>query len=72
MEENMDSTNEFVCLESEGFFLHEYTPIELLGNAKNSIVEAIVLSARLPEEIEHKLHEAFLLISIAQEYLYSN
>lgn len=50
----------------------ELNPIELLGFAKNNLIEAINKTADIPKEYQDKLHYAMKLIDEVQEYLYQN
>ena len=63
----------------DNLFFQELNPIELLGYAKNNIVEAkdYIIEAKdkadnLPKEYMEKLNTALLLIDNVQEYLFDN
>lgn len=49
----------------------EISPIELLGYAKNNIVEVEDRVLKLPQEYTDKLSQAYRLLDEVQEYLYS-
>lgn len=51
-------------------YLLTVTAIELLGEAKNALVEAEAKEADLPPDMGSKLHQAYRLIDEVQEYLY--
>lgn len=64
----MNENNEMFT-ESLDYYL-EVTAIELLGEAKNTLVEAEAKEADLPPDMGSKLHQAYRLIDEVQEYLY--
>ena len=56
--------------------MHEFynaaiSPIELLGYAKNYIVDVEEQRIDLPDEVQNKLLLAYQFLTIAQEYLYN-
>ena len=54
-------------------YFWEPNSIELLGYAKNSIVEARdKVSEKVPEKHLDKLRNAYALLSDVQEYIYNN
>lgn len=48
------------------------TPIELLGYAKNNIIESRWKIENLPCDYEMKLNKAYTLLDEVQEYLFSH
>lgn len=64
----MNENNEMFT-ESLDYYL-AVTAIELLGEAKNALVEAEAKEADLPPDMGSKLHQAYRLIDEVQEYLY--
>lgn len=56
----------------DNLFFQELNPIELLGYAKNNIVEVKDKADNLPKEYMEKLNTALLLIDNVQEYLFDN
>lgn len=50
----------------------ESNPIELLGCAKNEIVEVSVIVHTLPQELKEKLQAAYWYLHEVQEYLYDD
>lgn len=61
--------NKEIHTESLDYYL-AVTAIELLGEAKNALVEAEAKEADLPPDMGSKLHQAYRLIDEVQEYLY--
>lgn len=55
----------------EDFYNQEKSPIELLGYAKNYILDVQEQRIDLPYEKENYLLAAYQLLTIVQEYLYS-
>ena len=53
-------------------YLYEPSEIELLGYAKNEILEAMQIITCLPKELREKLHLAYILIDDVQEYLFEH
>lgn len=47
-------------------------PIELMGYAKNNIVEAASKAENLPYRYTLKLRKAYILLNNVQEYLYNH
>lgn len=58
--------------EGESCFEFSPSPIELLGYAKNNILEAKENIGELPDEYSLQLKKAFYLLNEVQEYLYKN
>lgn len=56
----------------EIYELHPISAIELLGYAKNNIVEAKVTEDGLPEKYQLLLTSAYNILNTVQEYLYNN
>lgn len=52
--------------------LHEPCPIELLGYAKNDIVEAKRLAYTLPKEQIDQLSKAYAILDGVQEYIFND
>ena len=50
----------------------EPNSIELLGYAKNSIIEAKDKVSKVPQKYLDKLHNAYTLLTDVQEYLFNN
>ena len=57
---------------ADDFYPLSITPIELIGYAKNDIVDAQELIPMLPMEYRRKLKQAYILLNEVQEYLYKN
>lgn len=57
---------------ADDFYPLSITPIELIGYAKNDIVDAQELIPMLPTEYSRKLKQAYILLDEVQEYLYNN
>ncbi|MCM1062712.1 MAG: hypothetical protein NC452_20895 [Eubacterium sp.] len=55
----------------DNFFDEEINPIELLGYAKNNILDVLEARIHLPCEVENRLHMAYEFLTIVQEYLYN-
>ena len=53
-------------------FEHEYTPIELIGLAKNYIVQTMEVIDQIAPEYSAGLSQAYALLHEVQEYLYEN
>lgn len=68
--QNNNAANENY-LQPEGYYYFEHSPIELLGYAKNNIVEVQEL-AKMPEELLNKMRLAYQLLNEVQEYLFDN
>lgn len=49
-----------------------FSSIELLGFAKNCIVEAKEIESNLPDQYKRMLSKAYSLLATVQEYLYHN
>jgi len=47
-------------------------PVELLGYAKNCIVEVQVAEPKLPIDVKDRLVKAYLMLDEVQEFLYDN
>lgn len=60
---------ENIHVESLDYYL-AVTAIELLGDAKNALVDAEAKEVDLPPDMGSKLHQAYRLIDEVQEYLY--
>lgn len=50
----------------------EANPIELLGYAKNEIVEVSSIVHTLPQELKDKLQVAYWYLHEVQEYIYND
>lgn len=50
----------------------EANAIELLGYAKNNVVEILTSESELSGAQVQKLHQAYALLDEVQEYLYNN
>ena len=50
----------------------EPNAIELLGYAKNDIVNAMEQASNLPSEFRNALHKAYSWIDLVQEHLYES
>lgn len=55
----------------DNFFEMNISPIELLGYAKNYIVDVEEQRIDLPEDVENKLLLAYQFLTLVQEYLYN-
>ena len=53
-------------------FVTEANTIELLGYAKNNVVEILTSESELSGAQAQKLHQAYALLDEVQEYLYNN
>ncbi len=54
----------------DNYFEQSISPIELLGYAKNNIVD-VQEQQNLPYQVKNYLFAAYQLLTLAQEYLYS-
>lgn len=61
-----------MSLEDELYLLFETNSIELIGYAKNNIVEAKEKEINLPTEYIEKMEKAYSLLHEVQEYLYNS
>ena len=52
-------------------YLYEISPIELIGYAKNYIVDVQEQHIELPHEVENKLLTAYLLLDMVQEHFFN-
>ena len=66
------NTSEMNTVPADDFYPLSITPIELIGYAKNDIVDAQELIPMLPTEYSRKLKQAYILLDEVQEYLYNN
>lgn len=66
------NTSEMNPVPADDFYPLSITPIELIGYAKNDIVDAQELIPMLPTEYSRKLKQAYILLDEVQEYLYNN
>lgn len=66
------NTSEMNPVPADDFYPLSITPIELIGYAKNDIVDAQELIPMLPTEYRRKLKQAYILLNEVQEYLYNN
>lgn len=55
----------------DNFYNEEISPIELLGYAKNYIIDVLEGRIDLPHEEECKLLTAYRLLTQSQEYFYN-
>lgn len=66
------NTSEMNPVPADDFYPLSITPIELIGYAKNDIVDAQEPIPMLPTEYRRKLKQAYILLDEVQEYLYNN
>lgn len=59
-------------IQEDNCYLFAMTPIELIGYAKNNIVEVQKSTNELPDEYKNKLHQAYSLLNDVQEYLFEH